>query len=166
MFDAVTSELMRQAPALEGVDPSTLPQELTDAYAELVVLRLRGGTLAAAGDQRPRLERIKRIADIYEAAVDAGTDGASRRAAAFVAATRHQMLGRILLEGYERDRELLEPEAIHPAIAAPLLFLIAEQNADAREAAAALRGVRIGNLLRSAVSSRYLILRASGTRRF
>ncbi|XSC42158.1 DEAD/DEAH box helicase [Bradyrhizobium sp. RDT10] len=101
--------------------------------------------------QLQSLQRLKRIADIYEGAVDTGTDGNARRAAAFVAATAHQLLGRILLDGYEADQPLLEPNAIHPAIAAPLLFLVAQQNADAREAALPLRGVRVENLLRSAV---------------
>jgi ATP-dependent RNA helicase HelY len=129
----------------------TLPQELTRVYSDIVVLRLKGAAVGDDPDQLQNLQRLKRIADIYEGAVDTGTDGYARRAAAFVAATAHQLLGRVLLAGYEPGRSLLEPDAIHPAIAAPLLFLVAEQNADAREAARPLAGIRVENLLRSAV---------------
>ena len=132
MFDATTAELIRSAPALSGVDPLTLPQELTRAYSDLVVLRLKGVSQTRTPISSRLLRRLKRIADIYEAAVDTGTHGDTRRAAAFVAGTAHQLLGRVLLAGYGADQELLEPGAIHPALAAPLLFLVAEQNADAR----------------------------------
>jgi superfamily II DNA/RNA helicase len=151
MFDATTAQLIRAAPTLSGVDPATLPQELTRVYSDLVVLRLKGAAVADDASQLQNLQRLKRIADIYEGAVDTGTEGDARRAAAFVAATAHQLLGRVLLAGYENGQSLLEPDAIHPALAAPLLFLVAEQNADAREAARPLAGVRADNVLRSAV---------------
>jgi hypothetical protein len=38
MFDASTIELIHAAPPLAGVDPQTLPQELTQAFADLVVI--------------------------------------------------------------------------------------------------------------------------------
>ena len=151
MFDAATAELIRTAPSLSGVDPLTLPQELTRIYSDLAVLRLKGASPADDPNQLHTLNRLKRIADIYEGAVDTGAEGDARRAAAFVAATAHQLLGRVLVAGYEAGQSLLEPDAIHPSIAAPLLFLVAEQNADAREAARSLSGIRIENRLRSAV---------------
>jgi hypothetical protein len=82
MFDAATAELIRAAPALSGVDPLTLPQQLTRIYSDLVVLRLKGATPADDPGQLQILQRLKRIADIYEGAVDTGTDGDARRAAA------------------------------------------------------------------------------------
>lgn len=151
MFDASTSELIRAAPSLTGVDPLTLPQDLTRAYTDLATLRLRGLSSFENPAEVEPFHRLKRIADIYEGAVDSGSEGTARRAAAFVAATAHQLLSRALLAGYESDRPLLEDDAIHPAIASPLLFLVSEQNADAREAAEVLRGIRDDNLLRSAV---------------
>jgi hypothetical protein len=45
MFDAETAALIRTAPALRGVDPQTLPQELTAIYVELAGLRLRAQVL-------------------------------------------------------------------------------------------------------------------------
>jgi ATP-dependent RNA helicase HelY len=101
MFDSATAQLIRSAPALNGVNPELLPQELTNVYAELAILRLRAADFRDDPQRLQSLQRVKRLADIYEAAVDTGTDGDARRAAAFVAATAHQMLGRIMFDAYE-----------------------------------------------------------------
>ena len=52
MFDAATAELIRTAPSLSGVDPLTLPQELTRIYSDLAVLRLKGASPADDGSAR------------------------------------------------------------------------------------------------------------------
>ena len=135
MFNSVTASLIRNAPPLRGVDPETLPQELTAIYAELTALRLRSDQLEAVPERMAVLERAKRLATIYEAIADTGSEGGSRRASAFVAGTAHQILGRVMSGMYARDSEWLTATAIHPLVAAPLLFLIAGQSADAREAA-------------------------------
>lgn len=150
MFDAQTAELIRRAPALAGVDPLLLPQELTGIYAELAGLRLRARALAEEPEYLARLERVDRIATIYEALVDNGAEDHERRAAAFVAATAYQLLGRIRPPLELRD-DLLTPHAIDPRVSAPLLFLIAEQSPDAREAARDLGGPRLEDIHRGAL---------------
>lgn len=142
MFDAETAALIRSAPPLRGVDPQTLPQELTAIYAELAGLRLRATELADAPDNLAQVERLARIAAVYEAQVDDTIEGETRRAAAFVAGTAYQILSRVLPTSPDRSA-FLSAGAIHPRIAAPLLFLIAEQSPDAREAA---RGLGFGRL--------------------
>jgi hypothetical protein len=93
---------------------------------------------------------LARIAAVYEAQVDDTIDGEARRAAAFVAGTAYQILGRVLPGA--RDREgLLTAAAIHPLVAAPLLFLISEQSPDAREAARSLSGGRLEDVHRGAL---------------
>src|SRR5262245_33498601 len=87
MFDAETAALIRSAPPLRGVDPELLPQELTSIYAELAGLRLRAAQFADAPDYLAQIERLTRIAVVYEAVVDDTVDGEARRAAAFVAGT-------------------------------------------------------------------------------
>lgn len=151
MFDVDTARLIRAAPGLRGVDPALLPQELTQVYADLAGIRMRRADLGAEPGYRQRLDRLKRIATIYEAAVDTGTLGEARRGAAFVAGTAHQILARALRNGEATASALLTPTAIHPDIAAPLLFLVAEQNPDAREAARPLVGVHADDLLRTAL---------------
>ena len=61
------------------------------------------------------------------------------------------MLSRVMAGMYSRDAPLLGTDAIHPSIAAPLLFLIAEQNADAREAARPLVGGEANDLILTAL---------------
>jgi ATP-dependent RNA helicase HelY len=151
MFDATTARLIREAPALRGVNPQTLPQELTEIYAELTALRLRGDDLTAQPQRLFILERLKRLAVVYEAIVDTGAQGDARRASAFVAGTAHQILGRVMAGLYSTELNLLSAIAIHPNIAAPLLLLVAEQNADAREAAQPLQGLGAGDLIRDAL---------------
>lgn len=150
MFDAQTAALIRSAPALAGVDPATLPQELTGIYAELVGLRLRAASLAEEPGYLTKLTRIERIATIYEALVDSGAEDHERRAAAFVAATAYQLLGRVRPDLEERD-QLLTARSIDPRVSAPLLFLIAEQSPDAREAARDLDGSRLADIHRGAL---------------
>lgn len=150
MFDAQTAALIRTAPAISGVDPALLPQELTGIYAELAGLKLRAAVLADQPEYLAQLARIERIATIYEALVDSGADDHERRAAAFVAATAYQLLGRLRPELEMRD-DLLMARAIDPRVSAPLLFLIAEQSPDAREAARELAGPRLEDLHRGAL---------------
>lgn len=145
MFDAESAALIRSAPVLEGVDPALLPQELTAIYAELAGLRLRAAQIADDPAFATRLTRIARIATIYEALVDSGTEGEDRRAAAFVAGTAYQVLGRVDLSVRGRG-EYLTASAINSNVAAPLLFLIAGQSPDAREAARALAGPRLDDI--------------------
>ena len=94
MFDAGTAALIRSAPAVEGVDPEGLPQELTLIYAHLVTLRLQAADPDPAIERAPDLDRLLRVAAVYEAITDTATEPADRRAAAFVAATAYQIVGR------------------------------------------------------------------------
>jgi len=124
MFDSETAALIRSAPRLQGVDPQLLPQELTGIYAELAGLRLRARSLMDAPDFIDKVERIVRIATVYEAQVDNSVEGETRRAAAFVSGTAYQILGRVAPMTGDRST-FLSAAAIHPGVAAPRLFLIA-----------------------------------------
>jgi ATP-dependent RNA helicase HelY len=150
MFDAETAALIRSAPPLRGVDPKLLPQELTSIYAELAGLRLRGAKLSDDSDYFFLIERLSRIAAVYEAQVDDTIDGEARRAAAFVAGTAYQVVSRVMPTIPDRA-SYLNAAAIHPRVAAPLLFLIAEQSPDAREAARGLTGSRLEDVHREAL---------------
>lgn len=150
MFDAETAALIRSAPPLQGVDPQLLPQDLTSVYAELAGLRLRAVSFGEDRDYTARVERLARIAAVYEAQVDDTIDGEARRAAAFVAGTAYQILGRVIPVTPERSA-FLSAAAIHPRVSAPLLFLVAEQSPDAREAARMLAGARLDDVHRGAL---------------
>jgi len=151
MFDAGTAALIRSAPAVEGVDPEGLPQELTLIYAQLVALRLQAADPDAAIERAPNLDRLLRVAAVYEAITDTALDPADRQAAAFVAATAYQIVGRVeSRRGFTGD-DMLSANAIHPVLAAPLLFMIAGQSPDAREAGLRLHGLAAEDLVLTAL---------------
>ena len=132
MFDPITARLLRSAPALPELDPEELPQMLTGHYAGLVSARIRG---VDPGIDRGRDSwTLERIADTYELITSVHDDINVRRASAFVAGTAQQILARQAEEGAP-SRPSVDREQVDPAIAAALLFLSAEQYADAHEAA-------------------------------
>jgi hypothetical protein len=148
MFDSVTANLLRSAPALPGLLPDALPSILTSHYARLVSMRLRG-TLQGTNGYLPQGWPLEKIADAYELLASTLTNIQQKRASAFVAATAHQILAR-------RDTEIssaelgddipygITREAVPSDVSAALLFLISEQYADANEASQAISLPSIG----------------------
>jgi hypothetical protein len=141
MFDPFTAAFLRRAPGLPDLDPATLPQTLTSRYAELVARRLRqaeGGEISE--EEHGGAWPLTRIADAYELVTSIHGDPNIRRAAAFVAGTAQQILAQetqITLEG--EAVPILHRDGVDPALAASVLFLAAEQYADAYEAAQKIR---------------------------
>jgi hypothetical protein len=148
MFDPQTADLIRSAPPLDGLALDELPKVLTRAYSTIVSLRIRLRTLldeqafdAELGEMMRRLESIALTQEAFVAAVP---DRANREAAAFVAATAHQLrysAERLLVSAEAPSR--LSIEAIAPEIAATLMFLIAGRAADAAQMA---RNIRVGDV--------------------
>jgi len=162
MFDAVTAELLRSAPRVPGLNPQDIPGLLTMHYANLVSSRLRGTSVDEEGAS-PEDWTLERIADTYEL-VTSITDAEHRRASAFVAGTAQQILARrqaaagvadALPANIDRDR-------VDPTIAAALLFLAAEQYADANEAASVIRPRRDGQLYEATILSEDIVDLARG----
>lgn len=136
MFDAITSQLLQSAPSLPGLDSGQLPQLLTRHYAELVSARLKGDMDNVLPEGQWSLERI---ADAYEIIASIEEKPALRRAAAFVAGTAQQIISRRLDE--PDDDNILLPidrDGVNASAAAAILFLVAEQYADANEASFAI----------------------------
>lgn len=132
MFDPVTANLLRQAPALPGLSPDEIPRMLTRHYARLVSARLQGVAEDSVPDEEWPLERI---ADTFELIASLAPRDDIRRACAFVAGTAQQIIARRVradasvssIGGVTRD-------ALSPSLAAALLFLASKQYADANEA--------------------------------
>lgn len=144
MFDDPTSELIRSAPELSGLDPNSLPKALTKAYAEIVAVRLRlrkmaDGTSNAAAlleTLRPELQRLRKIAFTQEAIASVNPEGPHRRGAAFLAATAHYVTlqaQRLASPANHDDFGLLTVGGIAPEVSATLLFLAAGASPDAAE---------------------------------
>ena len=146
MFDPSSRALLRQAPDLPGLDPETLDELLTAAHIELATVRLlsREGEPEAASDV---LDRVRRLASTFEAYVALNLRPEQTRAAAFVAASAHQILSRVRETALDRPT-VVSGDAIGSSISATLLFLIADRAADAAEVAGQLRARGEGRAVR------------------
>ena len=136
MFDARTAELMRLAPSMPGLDADDLPKALTRHYTRLVSSRLAGhAEHPGEEDDWP----VDRIADVYEIVASLEAQPELRRAAAFVAGTAQQIIARrARAEGVVQATQLIDRDGVDASVAASLLFLAAEQYADANEAGGAI----------------------------
>jgi superfamily II DNA/RNA helicase len=154
MFDVVTAQLLRSAPPVPGLNPEDIPALLTMHYANLVSARLSGtGDLADPEDVNGWT--LERISDTYELVTSLQTDGLLRRAAAFVAGTAQQILARrqAATETDQSASPNIDGDRVAPTIAAALLFLAAEQYADANEAAAQIVPSRDGQTYEATILS-------------
>jgi len=135
MFDSETAKLLQSAPELSGLDPEEIPQIFTSHYAELVSTRLRGEVTETYLDEGEEWS-LSRIAGTYELITSVHTDINIRRASAFVAATAHQILAQAQTAKPEEELPRnITRKHVDPVIVSSLLFLVAEQYADAHEAA-------------------------------
>ena len=138
MYDAVTSAMIAGAPALDGLDPGNLREELTAAYVEVATARLSLGQLddPLSPELTRLMGRMGRLADAYEARIVLDLDRERRRSIAFVAGSARQFMTQASrLRRPEVATTRLDEDAIGAEIAAALLFLIAERPSDAFEAA-------------------------------
>ena len=138
MYDAITSALIAGAPALEGLEPAGLREELTAAYVEIATARISLGQIDDAVS--PELTRLNvlmaRLSDAYEARIVLDLDGDRRRSTAFVAASARQFMALAArLRSPKSSTTRLDEDAVGSEIASALLFLIAERSSDAFEAA-------------------------------
>ena len=138
MFDPSTATLIRSAPPLEDLDSDNLPDQLSATYAKIVTtrLRLRSGQGVDTDEVQTLIADTRRLAFTNEAFVSASPDREDRAAAAFVAATAHQLVlnaQRILTP--DTQQSSLDARGVSPDISAMLLFLVAESSADAAEMA-------------------------------
>jgi hypothetical protein len=126
--------LLSAAPSLPTLQAHTLPQLLTRHYAELVSARLKSadGTVNSNSDEEWPLERI---ADVYETIASIEEEPILRRAAAFVAGTARLIISRGYTHELGEDRlSPINRDSVESSTAAAILFLAAEQYADAFEA--------------------------------
>ncbi len=142
MYDQTTSALIRSTPALDGLDRENLPDILTEAFAQIAAARVR---FRQSDDEIPEelqelFETIRRLAFTNEALVSIVPEREDRSAAAFVAATAHQLtFNADQLLDEEAERASLGANSITSDLAAMLLFLVAEASADASEIARFIR---------------------------
>ncbi|MER8874102.1 DEAD/DEAH box helicase [Mesorhizobium sp. M0814] len=137
MFDPITAAIIASSPRLSGLDLEQLPKRLTQAFAEIVAARIqfRGqpGIEASESLSRTLLE-MRRLAAAYESYVALLPDRENRSAAAFVAASAHQVY-LLSTANLDRPASYLDGASVSPEVCASLLFLVAEAHADAADCA-------------------------------
>ena len=142
MFDPVTASLVRRAPALPGLDPANLVDQLTSAYVDIATARLALGGASDTGaiDLNEIVRRMSRLADTYEGQIVLSLNPDLRHSTAYVAGSARQVIAQIgnLTEVPDRTTRL-DADVVGAEIAAALLFLIAERSSDASEAAKDIR---------------------------
>lgn len=138
MFDPESSRLLQSAPSLPGINAQDLPRLLTEIYTELVTERVRGGA-----DERSAASvvRLTEIANSYESIAVTNNEPVYAAASAFVAGSAYQILAKSVPGDADSDDNVLNRDHISGDLAAALLFLIAEQLPDAREAILRFTGI-------------------------
>ena len=141
MYDDVTTRLIRSSPLLEGLDREALPDLFSQAFAEIGAarIRLRESRQNLPAELLDLIATMRRIAYANEALVAILPKRPDRSAAAFVAATAHQLAANAdrQLRGIVAPTQLSEG-SVSSDIAAMLLFMVAEATADAAEMAKAI----------------------------
>lgn len=141
MYDERTADLIRSAPDLPGLDRNRLPEQLSQAFAEIVSARIAlRDTETPAGDISETIAFARKLAATNEVLVTTSPERENRRAASFVAASAHQLVHQAeALLGLASRTTTFTADAISSDVSAMLLFLIAGSSADATEVARALR---------------------------
>jgi antiviral helicase SKI2 len=136
MYDPATVALIRSAPSLEDLDLEALPDILSETFAQIVTARIR---LREVDGKIPEelftlVEKIRRLAYTNEALVTILPERDDRSAAAFVAATAHQLsFNADKLFQNQPQPTYVGIRTISSDISAMLLFMVAEATADAVE---------------------------------
>lgn len=147
MFDPSTENLIRRAPALEGLANESLAKEFTRIYATVVAVRMRlrdiasrdGSSEEATGpaieEVREEMTFLAELAATQEALISVSPMREDRQSAAFVAGTAYYVLAQAQRLLQRENISRLEVEYVSPELSATLLFLIAGASADAAEMA-------------------------------
>ncbi|MFA6122180.1 helicase-related protein [Sphingomonas sp.] len=145
MFDPITSALIASSPPLAGLDLDALPKKLTEAFTDIVAARIRLRGVqgeAASAELATVLAEVRRLAAAHEAFVALLPERENRRAAAFVAASAHQVCLLGEESKGERIASYVDGAGVASEVSATLLFLVAEAHADAAESAKRIRADR------------------------
>lgn len=156
MFDPVTAALIRSIEGLEGLDTNRLPEQLTQAFTEIVAARIQLGQIPADNQRiNEAIDQFSRLANTLQPWVLLEPERANAAGVAYVAAQSHLVVEMALALSAKRIRGHLGMDSISPSVSAMLLFLIANQPADAAGVAARVnvadQGVT-GELMRDLVA--------------
>ena len=138
MYNTVTAELIKQIPQIGDIDINRLPQELTRIYAQIVSLRRQfvEGAIDFQSEQLKESLRITQtLANNLETILVLNPNHEKKESIAFVAATCHALIQKLISSFVNSPNSILEIDAISTHISSIVLFLIGNSQADAAEIA-------------------------------
>ena len=139
MFDPVSVEIIKSAPELEGIVHERLPEYLSEMYTKIVNLRKKiiADGITIDENAQKEMQKIWRMAHTYSALTIGGRlNKKQKTGAAFVAGNAFSLIWQANKIGVTYFHSINEftDFSISPVILSSILFMIAEQPADAHEA--------------------------------
>jgi superfamily II DNA/RNA helicase len=135
MYNTSTENKIRNIPKIGNIDIERLPQELTRIYAQIVSLReiyVTGKLDFQSEELVKNLKLLRVLSSNLETILLVNPVHPQKESIAFVAASAHSLAFKIQNDGPTID-EPFQIDTISPFIAASILFLIANSQADASE---------------------------------
>lgn len=148
MYNSITEEKIKAIPNIGDIDITRLPQELTRIYAKIVSLRRQvvEGTINFQEENLVTgLILLRSLSSNLETILLSNAHHEKKEAIAFVAGTANSLMYK-MGQIDEDDKYLLEANTIASSIAATILFLIGNSQADSAEMAVAISNSKIDNL--------------------
>ena len=144
MFNSVTSDYIRQIPAVEGVDIERLPQILSMIYAHILGLRTKYADDVLqfpARELEDDISFLGKLSLTLEVYLDSLQFEEMSGSVAYVAAMAHKLMGKLT---EKRDTEVTAYE-VPTEVTSVLLFIIGHYYADAEEISHQVRYDNIEN---------------------
>src|SRR5690606_16539491 len=155
MYNSTTVQKIKDIPDIGDIDINRLPQDLTRIYAQIVSLRRQvvDGTINFQDENLVSgLTLLRKLANNLETILLAFPQHKQKESIAFVAGTANSLIHKMRLLN-EQNEDFLEVDSISSYIAATVLFLIGNSQADAAETAISITETRSENLVKQQLIS-------------
>jgi len=149
MYNSTTEQKIKSIPSIGDIDINRLPQDLTRIYAQIVSLRRQvvDGTINFQDeDIVSGLTLLRKLANNLETILLTTPQHEQKESIAFVAGTANNLIHKMGLIKEQTDA-LLEIDSISSYVAATVLFLIGNSQADAAETALSITEINNESLV-------------------
>lgn len=160
MYNSTTEQKIKNIPNIGDIDTDRLPQELTRIYAQIVSLRrqVTDGTINSQDENLVSgLTLLRRLANNLETILLINPKHEQKESIAFVAGTANNLIHKMRLINTQPE-DLLEIDSISSYIAATILFLIGNSQADAAETALSISESDGSNIIQQQLISSIIFL--------
>ncbi|MBB1643882.1 DEAD/DEAH box helicase [Sphingobacterium sp. UME9] len=155
MYNSTTEQKIKDIPSIGDININRLPQDLTRIYAQIVSLRRQvvDGTINFHDENLvSSLTLLRKLANNLETMLLTFPEHEQKESIAFVAGTANNLIHKMGLIN-EQNEALLGVDSISSYIAATVLFLIGNSQADAAETAISITEIHSENLVQQRLIS-------------